>query len=93
VVSAVLVTVAVKVTEFPSSTELLVVETVTATDGGGGGGLAELLTPPQPKAQICAASSARRQTPLDSTLDFRLGERGRMTWPRQAKGQRRRREA
>jgi len=50
-VFVVLVTVAVKVTEFPSRTEGLDAETVTlmVAGGGGGGGLAETCPPRHPK--------------------------------------------
>jgi hypothetical protein len=95
-VFVVLVTVAVNVTEFPSKTEGLDAETVTLTvaggGGGGAGGVPEFATLPQPKAYACMASSANSQKLFVSKPTFDLRERGRMPWPRQAKGQRRGRE-
>jgi len=88
VVSVVLLTLAVKVAEFPNNTELLVVVTATIM-GGGGGGPPKLAPPPHPSAHTSVRSRANRPILLDSRHDPDLRERGRMLCPRQAKGQRR----
>jgi hypothetical protein len=90
-VSAVFVTVAVRVCEFPRRTDPVVGDTVTVTDGGGGadggGDMTDAGPPPQPNnhsaaKEACASPRARaRRACLDRWLAFIFTElcvRGRM---------------
>lgn len=59
-VSVVLVTVAVKLWELPSSTDPVSGATVTVmAGGGGGGGGPEPAPPPQPKAKVKSSAQSR----------------------------------
>ena len=95
-VLVVFVTVAVKVVGLPSKTETLAGLTVTAmaagggTGGGGGGdGDGDALPPPQPS--IVRLWPKRRSVRTVAVLarPAKIGERDRMPWQKQAKGQRR----
>jgi hypothetical protein len=100
-VSVALVTVAVNVCVFPSSTELLAGVTVTLMDdgGGGGGGAAAELAPPPPQPVVHALAARRASVAPAAVLAFCAKavanfippsvERGRMPRQLQAKGQRR----
>jgi hypothetical protein len=87
-VSAVFVTCAENGIAFPSITDPLFGEIVTATDGGGGGGGKDRPAPPPPQPIVHAPVAGRTHRKILAVRNlFRSnGERGRIPSAKQAKG-------
>jgi len=86
------VTAAINVAWPPSKTDPFVGVTVTTMDGGGGGG-GDSDEPAAPQPIVHAPSPSSAMTTIVDVLDLfpLLLERGRMPSPKQAKGQRKKR--
>jgi len=89
-VSAVFATCAENGIAFPSITDPLFGEIVTAMDGGGGGGGTDRPAPPPPQPIVHAPVAGRTHRKILAVRNlFRSnGERGRIPSAKQAKGQR-----